>query len=200
MKLFIVILLSLGAVSLSAQNLSDQDRTDITSRLDEYFDYTKVNDFSNMMDYVYPKVFTLATKEQMVAVFEGLETMGIGLNVDEIGLTTLAPLTEEGEKRFAVINYSIKVRLELLTPNMQSDQVIESLKSSFKVSYNATNMAYNEETKELSFDGSKYVLAVKDPEYDSDNWYFLEYDESNPMAAQMMLSSEVLSKFKEKMK
>ena len=152
-----------------------------------------------MMEYVYPKVFTLATKEQMVQVFNSMETMGLGLNVDKITINNLEPLMKSGDKDFAVADYSIEIRLELKSATMQSAEVIESLKSSFKVSYNATDMNYDEETKMLSFSGRKYVLAVKDPEYDGENWYFLEYDASNPMAAQMLLDNDVLAKFKEKM-
>ncbi len=192
-------ILALGSVSLSAQSLSEAEIANINKRLGEYFEYTKVNDYTNMMDYIYPKIYTLATKEQLVEVFNGLETMGLGLNVDEISATDPEPLIEEDDRKFAVIDYKVKIRLELLTATVRNDQVIESLKSSFKVGYNATNMSYDDETHILSFDGQKYALAVMDPEYDANEWYFLEYDASNPMAAQMMLSDKVLEKFKAKM-
>ena len=199
MKLITLTLLTLWSVGLSAQSLTGQDKTDIQSRLDEYFEFTKANNYSQMMDYVYPKVFTLATKEQMVEVFNSLETMGIGLNVDEININKIEDLMDGGDKKYGVADYKIDIRLKLLTPVMQSAEVIESLKSSFKVSYNASDMSYDEEAKTLSFKGHKYVLAIKDPDYDADNWYFLEYDASNPMAAQMLLDGDVLAKFKEKM-
>ena len=199
MKLITLTLLTLWSVNLSAQNLSNQDKTDIQTRLDEYFEFTKVNDYTQMMEYIYPKVFTLATKEQMVEVFNSMKTMGIGLNVDEININKIEDLMDGGSKKYGVADYNIEIRLELLTPVMQSAEVVESLKSSFKVSYNATDMKYDEETKTLSFKGHKYVLAIKDPDYDADNWYFLEHDASNPMASEMLIDSDVLTKFKEKM-
>ncbi len=125
--------------------------------------------------------------------------MGIGLHVDEITPNSLEPLIEEDEKEFALLDYSVKIRIELLTETVRNTQVIESLKGSFKTGYNATNMVYNEETHMLSFDGRKYALAVKDPEYDANEWYFLEYDPSNPMAAQVLLSDKVMAKFKARM-
>lgn len=191
--------MTLWSVGLSAQSLSEQDKTDIQTRLDEYFGFTKANDYNSMMDYVYPKVFTLATREQMVEVFNSLETMGIGLNVNDIVLNEIEPLMDDNDKQYGIANYNIDIKLDLKTPVMQSAEVVESLKSSFKVAYNATDMKYDEEAKTLSFKGFKYVLAIKNPEYDSENWYFLEYDASNPMAAQMLLDADVLAKFKEKM-
>lgn len=199
MRLFSIVIVAFWSVNLSAQTLSDQDKTAINSRLAEYFEFTKANDYTSMMDYVYPKIFTLATKEQLVQVFNGLETMGIGLNVDDVDINKLEPLMKSGDKNFAVADYNIEIRLELKTPSVQSAEVVESLKSTFTVSYNATDMKYDDETKMLSFSGRKYLLAVKDPEYDGENWYFLEYDASQPMAAQMLLDSDVLAKFKEKM-
>ena len=200
MKLFSTLIIALISLNLSAQSLSDKDEKDIRVRIDEYFVYIMDNDYPNMMEYAYPKIFTLTTKEQMIAVFDGLESMGIGLNVDDIRLNGVEGLIDKDDKRFAIADYSVEIRVELLSETMQSPEVIESLKSSFTVSYNAKNMNYDEETHMLSFNGRKYLLAVKDPDYDADNWYLLEYDASNPMAAEMLLDSDVLEKFKAKMK
>lgn len=200
MKIFSTLIIALISVNMSAQSLSDNDEKDIRVRIDEYFVYIMDNDYPNMMEYAYPKIFTLTTKEQMIAVFDGLESMGIGLNVDDIRLNGVEGLIDKDDKRFAIADYSVEIRVELLSETMQSPEVIESLKSSFTVSYNAKNMNYDEETHMLSFNGRKYLLAVKDPDYDADNWYLLEYDASNPMAAEMLLDSDVLEKFKAKMK
>ena len=192
-------MLVLITVSISAQSLSSKDKKDIETRMDEYFVYTQENDYVNMMEYVYPKIFTLASKEQLVEVFSGMEAMGIRLNVKDIEINEIQALMTKDDKQYAVANYDIDIRLDLLNELMQSDEAVESLKSSFKVSYDATDMSYDKEAGALSFHGKKWMLAIKDPEFDGDNWYFLEYDASNPMAAEMILDGDVLTMFKKKM-
>ena len=169
---------------MSAQSLSDNDEKDIRVRIDEYFVYIMDNDYPNMMEYAYPKIFTLTTKEQMIAVFDGLESMGIGLNVDDIRLNGVEGLIDKDDKRFAIADYSVEIRVELLSETMQSPEVIESLKSSFTVSYNAKNMNYDEETHMLSFNGRKYLLAVKDPDYDE--WVFYQRTDNRSLLALLL--------------
>lgn len=200
LKLFTIILLALWSVNLNAQSLSEKDESDIRIRLDEYFELTKANNYTDMMDYLYPKIFTLATREQLIAVFDGLETMGIGLNVDEVTIKSVEPLYEGGDKRYALSEYGIDVRLELLTAQMQSDEVRESLKASFKALYNTDVVNYDAETKMLSFTGSKSVVCILDPEFDAESWFFLEYDASNPQLSQMLLGADAHEKLMEKIK
>jgi len=152
-----------------------------------------------MMDYLYPKIFTLATKEQMVAALSGMESLGIKLNIGEVKINQVESLHKLDDISFGIADYDIEIRMELLNQTVRAPEVIESLEDSFKQSYGATNMSYNESTTTLSFDGHKYVMCIKDPSYE-DEWYFLEYDPTNTMAFEMLIDNEVLTKFIERTK
>jgi len=199
LRLLTLLLAALLSVNLSAQTFSEQDESEITTRLVEYFEFTKANDYAQMIEYVYPKVFSLATKEQLLEVFNSLESLGIGLTVDRIELRNVESL-HEGTQRYALAKYDTDIRLELKTAQMQSDQVVESLKGSFKAQYNAETVEYDPETKMMTFSGYKYVVAIKDADFDAEEWYFLEYDATNAQASQMLLGQDAFAKLVEKMK
>lgn len=56
--------------------LSAQDNQAITGRLSEYFEATKAKDWQKVVDMVYPKLFTLVDKSEMVQMFQDMEGNG----------------------------------------------------------------------------------------------------------------------------
>ena len=199
MRIFSLLAVACLSLNLSAQSLSPTDKETITTRLNAYFELTKANDYSGMMDYIYPKVFTIASREQMIQVFNGLEAMGVSMTVNDIVLNTTEPLYESADSKYALINYKADIDLRLLTAEMQSAEVVDALTATFKVQYNTKDITYDEESKTLKLKGNKYVVGVKDPAYDAENWYFLEYDSGNAAVSQMLLGNDVFDVLIEKL-
>lgn len=199
MKLLAAVFLTLVTFSVTAQELSNKDEKDIRDRMDLFLNLTKERNFADMMDYIYPKLFTIATKEQMIEVFNSLETMGIGMEMDEINLNKVEMLHTDGEKHYAFGNYDMKMRMILKNEQLQSEESVAMMNEGFKEQFGAENLAYDDATKTFSVKGDKYVVAVKDPEYGKD-WCFLEFDPKNSELASILLSAEVVEKAMAKIK
>lgn len=200
MKYFLTLSLLLSFLVINAQGLSVQDRNDIRSSLREYMELTKAHNYSNMMEYLYPPLFELASKEQMLELFKSMETLGIRLHIDDYAINGLQYIESQESEEYAAIDYFVDIRVELTTEAMQEDSIVESFMSSFKTSYNTSIIDYDSSYKTISLSGHKYVIVIKDTDYDIGKWYFLEYDEGNPQALEMLLSEEVITNFREAMK
>ena len=201
MRLLFITALTFLSLNFQAQTLSSEDDKNIRERLDKYLELTKDNKFMEMMDYVYPKLFTFVTKEQMAQVFTSMESMGIKLFFDGAQLLSLKPLVQINDKAYAYIHYSTDIRLELLTEEMQNAEVVESLKNSFKATYNTEEVSYDAETRMISLKGYKYIIAIYDPDYSDDRiWYFLEFDENNIQMNELLLGQDVFNKLLDNIK
>ena len=195
MRILITASLILLSLSINAQSISKKEENAIRSRLEAYFIELETENYETMMDYIYPKVFEFITKDQMVLAFTSLESMGIKFSFNDVKTNYVKPLSEEGNNKYVYISYTAGIDVRLLTAQMQSSDVIESLKASFKETYNTDKVDYDDNSKTLTLVGSKYIIGILNPDYTDDmNWYFIEFDDTNPQMAEMLLGQEIFKK------
>lgn len=160
-----IVFLSLLTFCATAQTLSEKDEKVIRETMAAYLDFTKENDFSGMMDYIYPKLFTLASKEQMIEVFSSLETMGIEMKFDKLHINQLEALHSDKEREYAFGNYDIQIRMILKNEDLHNELTVALMKDELKKESGIESLIYNDSTHTFSLEGRRYIMAIKDPDY-----------------------------------
>ena len=121
--LLIALFLTLSSFALSAQN------TDIIdSSLDKYIQASNDKDWNTVMDMVYEKLFTIAPKEQMLAMFQQMDAMGMSIQMLEFKVTNKSEPIEADSSQFVIVNYDSREKLTLNNEAFSGDEMINMMK------------------------------------------------------------------------
>ncbi len=153
----------------------------IRQRLDEYFRATEAKDWNKVVDMVYPKLFNLVEKEDMVQLFADMEGNGMVFQMKDFVVHDISkPVTHEGE-RFALVGYSAGMNIRFTSAAYRDSSMVESLRTTFSATYGDENVRYNKEDNSFDIQADKSMFAIA-PE-GSAEWAFME---NNPGQAGLL--------------
>ncbi|KOF03797.1 hypothetical protein OB69_04355 [Roseivirga seohaensis subsp. aquiponti] len=198
-RILLAVLITFSCLSLSAQELSKKETKTINKRLDSYVKLIKKEDYNALMNLIYPKIFEVATKEQMIEVFNSLEAQGFDMIFEEMKITSLKPVSISTSASYVLCPYDMKMKVALVNKEMQNPEVANSMLEAFKMVYSTGTVSLDKENYTFQIAGKKHLMAIQNSDYGKD-WYFAEFDQSNPMLLNMMFPEEVIKKTKELVK
>lgn len=138
--LFLIFFLLINT-TLKAQNLSSEEKNKIETRLDEYMALISGGDYEAMMEYVYPKVFTIASKKDMIAMFSGIGT-GLEFSFDNPDLKWIEGIHSNN---YALIRYSMEMGLRLVSDETRTEAMFNTMKIAFESQFGAENVETQKE-------------------------------------------------------
>ncbi|MCB0550590.1 MAG: hypothetical protein KDD19_23675 [Phaeodactylibacter sp.] len=190
-KLITLLLFIAVTTAAFAQN---PDSAAIQLRLDAYFQATESKDWNKVVDMVYPKLFNLVEKKDMVQLFADMEGNGMVFQMNDFSVHRIsAPVTHEGE-RFALVSYSAGMNLKFTSAAYQDSSMVSILRASFVTTYGDENVRYNKEDNSFDIQAVKTMFAIA-PE-GADQWSFME---NNP-GQEGMLGALIPEAVREKLK
>lgn len=167
---------------------------ELKTRLDIYSKYNLELNFEKLMDYIYPELFTIAPREQLVQAFENAfnnEEMQIFL--DSMRVVDFSKSFEHKGTKFIQVGYNMGMRLFFKDTSVLNEEFIELMTNTFKDVFQSKNVNYNEKTKAFEISGRDILFAILDEKYD--NWYFLGYEENNKALLDKMIPAPVRMHF-----
>ena len=198
-RILLAALIICSSLSLSSQELSKKDEKAINKRITTYIEFTKEENYSALMDLIYPKIFEVASKEQMIEVFNSLEAMGLDMVFEEMKVTNLQPVSISKSANYVLCPYNMKIQVILVDEEMKNPEMADGMLEAFKMIYNAGTVTLDKEKYIFHIEGEKHLIAIQNSDYGKD-WYFAEFDQSNPALLSMMFPEEVIKKTKELIK
>jgi len=195
-KVILIGLLTVGSMALRAQELSAEDKTDLTNTISQFLKHTKNLDFGAIVDMSYPKIFELATKEQMLEILNGLTAMGFELSYDSITSQEPVLVAENDSIKYALINYYSEMVMKITNEELRNEESINLLKLSLANTGGVNSIDYVEERSSLVIKGNKRLLAIKDNSY-GPQWTAIEFDVNNAVLNSMLIPTSVLTKISE---
>ena len=190
------VLLICSTTALSAQTLTEAQKSQINKRLTTYIEHNKKENYEAIVDMAYPKVFEIATKEQMIEAFSGLEAQGFEMDFEEMKVTALKPVALSEAVNYVICPYDMKMTLTLVNEQMRNPETAKAMLGAFEMVYPGGKVTLDEENYKIRIEGSKHMMAIQDKKY-GDDWYFSEFDESNAMLLSMMFPEDIITKTKE---
>ncbi len=185
-------LLLLLTVAFLTQIVAQNTRESIQNRVNQYFKATEQKDWNAVVDMVYPKLFDIAPKEQMVEVFQNIESEGMKMDMKNFNIKNISDvITHEGEK-FATVDYDMEMTIGFTSVEYRDSSVQTMIKSSFEGLYGAENVKRN--PADFSFDiaASRTMFAIANE--GTMDWYFIENDEGQKELTEMLIPMEVREK------
>jgi hypothetical protein len=190
MKKYIFLFCSV-LVAASGYSQFAKDSADLIRRLETFMQYNRDLNFDKVMDYTYPKLFTIATKEQIKEVMESaFNSDELNIKMDSIKTEKVYPLFASGNNRYAKISYSM---LLLMSPKPENDSTnMNILIPAMKGQFGDDNVRFNEKTNTLIIYQKVDMAAIKDDI--SLEWTFMNLKKDDPIM-ELLLDKKMLSKF-----
>ena len=165
----------------------------LQTRLDEFM---KVNDemnFEKIMDYTYPKLFTIVPRTQLMeTIKEGFDNKDFKIELDSLRVDSLYPVFQSGKGSYAKIRYSmVMLFYSKDTSSVEKDSSLEMIRQSLATKYGEENVILNEAAKLIRIRISSPMAAVKD-EY-AKEWSFVNLNTEDDFIKKLF-DKEVLDK------
>lgn len=191
----LTILLGLICLSVSARAQFDASHA-IQQRLNEYFEATKAKDWPKVVDLLYPKLFTLMEKKDMVQLFQDMEGNGVEFEMKTFELRRVSnAYVHEGEA-FALVDYSALMNIRFTSEAYKDTSITEMIRQNYIASYGAENVQYLAEDNSFDIRSEKALFAIA-PE-DSDDWSFMESDPGQESLIASFIPEEIREKLQMK--
>lgn len=168
----------------------------LVERMNIMMKATEVPDYNTILDYTYPKIFSIVPREKMLEVLQmTFENKQFTVSLDSVIADTIYPVFTIGDASYAKIIHSQVMRMKFK----------EQLDSTNKTKFSATTNALKEQFGEdkVRFDTASNtinirmrpdMIAIKDSF--ASEWSFINLKEDSPVTP-MIFSEEVLEKLKQ---
>jgi hypothetical protein len=180
-----------GLVVLFHFTSFSQNSETLKSDVKKMYDASYNLAFEEVLNYTHPKVFEMASKEDVLAAMENAfdnETMRIRLVHINPTFTYSDIKTIEG-KSLCLINYTNAMRMTF--ENKLSGDEVETMKKSFTESGEYKTVNFEKDRNSFFLEGNSILIAVSD-ESTQGKWKFVNYSKTQAQLAEMLLGATIL--------
>ncbi len=191
MKQLLTICLTLFVTfSISAQTHKET----ITKEAQTYYDYMTNQNFDGVLDYMYPKVFDMAPREQMkMGMQQMFNSPDMKIEFLNNDVTNVSDEKEVDGVTYAAVYYNSKMRMTFLSELEKSDEdkstFIQFMKGTMASQFGEENVQAHAETMSLVINMDATMFAIKDPKFDG--WKFLGNDDAMQMIVNSIIPESV---------
>jgi hypothetical protein len=173
MKKTITLILVIATFCVQAQT---KDAA-LNKRLDEYLGYSKTLNIDLLLNYMYPKVFEVASKAQIKKALEAAyNNADLKISLDSISIGTILPIEKFTTGAFTKFDYNVKMIITLATKEYQDKKV--GIFENFKKKFGEENVVLNAEKNTFYIYQTKQALAIKD-NFSKNIWTFMGIEEDS---------------------
>lgn len=190
--ILLVIALLSGVLPLTGYTQSDDRSAAITSKLEQFFQATQEKDWDQVLDLTYPKLYELVPREQMLEVFQSMESQGMGIEMNNMKIHKIYGAEDYENETFTAVDYSMQLKL-ILHGDDFDDDTLDFMKTSFETTYGAEKISLDRDNKTFVINADKTLFAIANiGELD---WHFIEKNAEQTMILEKLIPEEVMRKF-----
>lgn len=193
MKKFLIIHVSiLLSISSFAQKNTD---TAFSRRLNDYMRFTRELKFDDIINYTHPKLFTIATKDQIKEFLQGsFENEQMKIEFDSTAITKVSENFKAENVNYKRIDYWMAVTVSFKNTAALSDSnFISSMTTALHQGFPEGKIVYNPFRKKFEIQANGLMIAIKDNKFTP--WMFLGY-QKNDALIKKLYPQQVIDHFK----
>lgn len=165
----------------------------LNRRIQQFLKANTEMNFERVLDFTYPKLFTIAPRDQMARMLKSsFDNEQMTITMDSLKTTTVFPVFTLPQGSYAKILYSMKMIMQLkgkeATPEKQKEKdelMLAGMQSQFG------DKASLDSSGRIILYVNAVMVAVKDSY--AKQWSFVNLKENDPLTAQLF-SNEILNK------
>lgn len=166
----------------------------LTARLNSFIKANDAMDLDKILDFTYPKVFTIAPREKLKeALEEGFNGDDVKVKMDSMQIQKVFPVFTHGEGTFAKIQYSFVM---YMTFKESDDEENKQEQNEFMLTmlgetYGQQNVSFDPVLKAIKIKVNSEMAAIKDDF--AKEWSFMDMVNNKAMN-EIMLDKTILDK------
>jgi len=165
-------------------------------RLSEFMKLNEEMNLEKIMDYVYPKLFTIVPRKDLLqAMKDGFNTEEVKVEIDSMKVDKVYPAFEMDNASYAKVTYSLVMLMDFNNSKDSTAEVDpeqnEFMRKTMAAEYGDENVSVDETSGIIKIKTSSIMVAVK--EKSDKEWYFVNLKAEDPMMTKIF-SKEVIDK------
>ncbi|HET6766942.1 MAG TPA: hypothetical protein VFH08_06080 [Chitinophagaceae bacterium] len=173
-----------------------QQDTALIRRVNEMLNYTQLKDLDKVMDYTYPRLFTIAPRDALMAAMKSaFETDEFVVELDSVKVHTIFPVFMMNDTSYVKVRHTMLMKMKYKKPYDISDKDSkESMVSLMEQRFGKGKVRFDPVANSLNIFMVPDMVGIKDR---SSMWTFANLNEDNPAMLNMIFSKKVLDKLRE---
>ena len=170
-----------------------QQDTSLVSRVNEMLKLTQSKDIEKVMDYTYPKLFTIAPRETLItAMKSAYDTEEFTIEFDSVKIHTLFPVFVINDTSYVKVKHTMLMKMKYKEPYDTADKESrEFMISLMQEKFGKGNVRFDLVANSLNIFMIPDMVGIKTK---TSNWTFANLDDDNPAMLNMLFSKQVLDK------
>ena len=177
-------------------NSYGQQDTSLVDRVNEMLKLTQLKDIERVMDYTYPKLFTMVPKETLISSMKNAyDTEEFIIEIDSVQIVTIFPVFKINDTSYVKVKHTMLMKMKYKQP--YDSTVTEGKKlmvSLMEQKFGKGNVRFDPQANSLNIVIIPDVVGIRD---NSSKWTFANLDTDNPQMLSMLFSKQVLDKLEE---
>lgn len=173
-----------------------QQDTSLVKRVNEMLDLTQLKDFEKVMEYTYPKLFTIAPRDVLITTMKtAFENDEFTIELDSVIVHTIFPVFVINDTSYAKVKHTMLMKMKYKKPYDATDNDNkESMVPLMEQRFGKGKVRFDPIANSLNIFMTPDMVAIKDK---TSTWTFVNLNEDNPELLNMIFSKKVLDKLKE---
>lgn len=164
-------------------------------RLDSFMKVNHLLDFEKVMDFTYPKLFTIAPREQMIELMQNtFDNEEMTSELDSLQTGKIWPEIKTDEGSFVKVDYTMVMRMKFKRDPADTTDEMETLgmiAGLMEGQFGEGNVRIDSATKKINIKVNTALVAIKDSI--SPQWTFINFKKEEAMTS-MLLSQDIIDK------
>ncbi len=159
---------------------------EVRDRLDLYWVANQEKDYVAMADMIYPGLYDIVTREDMIAAFAQLEE-DVQYSMDSMVIDSIGPLVTYDNTRYVSVFYRFTMSMRFLDDTYHEPQVEQSILESFQRQYGPAATVDNHT---FIMPVTAHMLAIHTPVTQA--WTFMEVKQDQSYLLRQVIPDEAL--------
>ena len=172
-------------------------KSKFTEDLNTVIQLTNNRDFSKLMDFTNPKLFEIASRDQLIEVIENMISMGMETQGGIARINYITDTIFFNDKIYCKIFYRSDMTFKISGQLLEGlDGMKEYVDSS--LAPKAKDVTFDDKTNTFFIEDLQQIM-IAESSLNSDDWFYTEYKTDDPQQAQILeyiFPSQVLEKLK----
>jgi hypothetical protein len=186
----VFIIISFFAFAVQGKTQYTKDSTEMATRLETFMQNNRLMDIDKVLDYTYPKLFTIAPREQVKEAMENAFTNDeLIISLDSIKVVKIYPVFSVNENRYAKITYSMIINMQ---PKGKDSTTFDTYLEVMQSQYGEENVSIDKTGKGINIFQQVDMVAIKDEL--SPEWTFVNLKKDDPLM-DMLFEKDLIARF-----
>ena len=186
----------LGLLLLVSGLVNAQQDTSLVNRVNEMLKLTQLKDIEKVLDYTYPKLFTIAPRQALISAMKSAyDTEEFSIELDSVKIHTIFPVFAIKDTSYVKIKHTMLMKMKYKEPYDTSDKDSRELMVSLmEQKFGKGKVRFDPIANSLNIYMVPDMVGIKTK---TSIWTFANLNEDNPAMLYMLCSKQVLDKLKE---